>query len=367
MAKGLLLAVLWRGSWLVFKAMKLRKRLRRIPEAGLVIFAKHAIPLLPRRAVMALARFFGGAAYHLSPKLRRIAAANLDVAFGDSLSDAKKLRINRHSFNNFSMLLLDLFWFNKNTKERLDKYLKFDASFDAVFKIPSAIIITAHIGNWEMLAVGCGHQGYPLTSIAMPIKNRFVNRELLALRTCTGSEIVSRNGGLRDIIKAFKKGRGSELVMDQNTLPEEGGIFVPFFGLPAPVSNIAGTLLTRSKSKIVTAWCVPDNAGVYTAYAGIPYPADDAGDISHEDITAQMTRELETVIRENPKFWLWSYKRWRFYRENDDYSKYPFYAESYEGYARYLALVKKYESAKAMRKLKQRRGVERWGKSGEKC
>jgi KDO2-lipid IV(A) lauroyltransferase len=327
--------------------MKLRKRLRRIPEAGLVIFAKHAIPLLPRRAVVALAHFLGGAAYRFSPKLRRIAAANIDVAFGDSKSAAEKKLINRLSFNNFSILLLDLFWFGKHTEARLDKYLKFDASFDAVFKIRSAIIITAHIGNWEMIAVGCGHRGYPLTSVAMPIKNSFVNQELLALRTCTGSRIVSRTGALRDVLKALKNGRGTELVMDQNTLPEEGGIFVPFFGLPAPVSNIPGTLLSRSKSKIVTAWCVPDKNGVYTAYAGSPYPADDASDMKREEITARMTRELEDVIRNNPSFWLWSYKRWRFYRETDDCSKFPFYSESYEGYAGYLALVKKYDSAKA--------------------
>ena len=326
--------------------MKLRKRLRRIPEAGLVVFAKHAIPLLSRRGVMSLSRFFGLCAYLFSPKLRNIAAANIDIAFGSDLSESEKKSINRESFNNFSLVLLDLFWFNKHTSERLDKYVKYDKSFEVVFDIPSAIILTAHIGNWELIAAGCGSRGYPLTSIAMPIKNRFVNRELKILRTKTGSAVAGREGAVREVLKALKEGRGTELALDQNTLPADGGVFVPFFGVPVPVSNILGVLLAKAKSKIVVSWCVPDERGCYVVYAHEPYPVSDAAEMSGDEITVEMTREVEAVIRDNPKFWVWSYKRWRFYRETDDIRRFPFYAESYEGYVRYLALVKKYETAK---------------------
>jgi KDO2-lipid IV(A) lauroyltransferase len=326
--------------------MKLRKRLRRIPEAGLVIFAKHAIPLLSRRAVMFLSRFFGLCTYLFSPKLRNIAAANIDIAFGSDLSAVEKNAVNRESFNNFSLVLLDLFWFNKHTAERLDKYVKYDKSFEVVFDIPSAIILTAHIGNWELIAAGCGSRGYPLTSIAMPLKNRFVNRELNILRTKTGSAVAGREGAVREVLRALKQGRGTELALDQNTLPDDGGIFVSFFGLPVPVSNVLGVFLAKAESKIVVSWCVPDESGCYTVYACDPYPSDEASELSGDDITADMTRAVESVIRDNPKFWVWSYKRWRFYREVDDVSRFPFYAESYEGYVRYLALVKKYETAK---------------------
>jgi len=57
-----------------------------------------------------------------------------------------------------------------------------------------------------------------------------------------------------------------------------------------------------------------------------------------EEIAARATQELETIIRENPQFWLWSYKRWCFYRESDDKDRYPFYRKSYEDTMRRRAL-----------------------------
>jgi lauroyl/myristoyl acyltransferase len=180
-----------------------------------------------------------------------------------------------------------------------------------------------------MINLGCGAKGFPLTSVAMPVKNSFADRELNRLREKTGSRISPRSGAIRNVIKTLRDGRSTFLVLDQNTLPNEGGIFVPFFGLSAPVSKVTDALWSRTKATILVAWCVPDEAGFYTVYAKEPLVPDYSGS---ETITARLTLDLESVIREHPGFWLWSYKRWRFYCEGDDPSQFPFYAEPYEAY-----------------------------------
>jgi len=324
--------------------MKLRKRVRRIPEALLVFFARGFVPLLSRRAVVRLSRFLGACAYLFSPSLRKIAAANLDVAFGDALSAPQKRAINKASFQSFSLVTLDLFWFNKHTRERLEKYLLYDESFLPAFNDPPAIILTAHIGNWEIVSVGCGAQGHPLTSIAMPLKNPFADEELNRLREKTGSEICARAGAIRGVIQALRNGRGTALLVDQNTLPEEGGIYVPFFGLPVPVTKATGALWARTKAKIMVSWCIPDENGVYTVYSRAPLMAE-GETYTTEQMAARVTLELQEVIREHPHFWLWSYKRWRFWREEDDRTRYPFYAESYEEYSEYRVLVQRHRAA----------------------
>ncbi len=190
------------------------------------------------------------------------------------------------------------------------------------------------------MSVGCGDQGYPLTSVAMPLRNQFADRELNILRQKTGCSIVARKGALRSVIKAIKGGRGTLLGIDQNTLPEEGGVFVPFFGLEVSASNAVGVLRSAVSSKVYLTWCVADEKGHYTAYAK---PALELCDeMSREDVTAKVMRELEGVISENPSFWLWSYKRWRFYRSCDEKGAYPFYAESYERYSEHCKLENKY-------------------------
>ena len=325
--------------------MKLRKRIRRVPEALLVLFARAVIPRLSRRGVLRLSRFLGYGAYLLSPTLRRVAAANLDLAFGDTKTAEEKRAINLASFRSFTLVMLDLFWFNRRTLERLDNYLKYDDSFALLFREPPAIILTAHIGNWEIVSVGAGAMGLPMTSIAMPMKNPFADQELNRLREKTGSETAARKGAIRYVIKALRGGRGTALLVDQNTLPEEGGIFVPFFGLPVPVTKATGSLWARTKAKIMVSWCIPDDNGVYTVYSRPPLSAESLA--STEATALRVTQELEKVIREHPQFWLWSYKRWRFYREIDDSKAYPFYAESYEEYSTYRALVQKHRAAQA--------------------
>lgn len=326
--------------------MKLRKRLRKIPEAGGVIFAKHAIPLLSRMGVVRLSRFLGFCTYVFSPKLRKRAAANINLVFGDFKSVEEKLQINKASFQSFALTTLDLFWFNKRTHERLESYMSYDESFRTIFKDPSAIVLTAHLGNWEVMAVGCGDQGYPLASIAMPLRNQFADRELNVLRQKTGCSIVARKGALRSILKTLKNGGGTLLGIDQNTLPDEGGVFVPFFGLPVPVSNVVGALWSSVNSKVFVSWCIPDEKGYYRAYAKPALVLSD--DMSRENITACVMKELESVVCDYSAFWLWSYKRWRFCRDNDEIEKYPFYAESYEGYAEHGRLEEKYFELQAV-------------------
>ena len=324
--------------------MKLRKRIRRIPEALLVLIAKGIIPLLSRNAVMRLSRALGGCAYAFSGALRDVAADNLDLVFGDSLTVSEKREINRASFQNFCLVLLDLFWFGRKTHERLAKYVLYDASFRQLFEDPPAIVLTAHIGNWEIINAGCGARGLPMTSIAMPTKNAFADHALTRLREKTGSEITAREGAIRNVIKALKAGRPTLLVVDQNTLPEEGGIFVPFFGVPVPVTKAAGALWNLSHVRIMVSWCIPDEKGYYTVSSKPSFPESGEAPTT-EEIAAHVTKELENVIREYPHYWLWSYKRWRFFRESDDRGQYPFYAESYEGYTAYRVLCQRLHAA----------------------
>jgi hypothetical protein len=91
---------------------------------------------------------------------------------------------------------------------------------------------------------------------------------------------------------------------------------------------------------------VPDKRGIYTIYARELYPAGD--DLpEREEVTRHVTHSMEDMIRAYPERWVWSYKRWRFYREGDPVHKFPYYSESYEGYMRYLKLRSDYREKKA--------------------
>jgi lauroyl/myristoyl acyltransferase len=288
--------------------------------------------------------------------LRRNAAANLNLVYGDTLSPKEKKSISIASFRNFALMSLDILWFDYKTEERLDKYFKSDKSFSDIFDGTPNLIITGHFCNWEVSSLACGRNGNPLTSIALPAKNIFIEKEWAKIRAKTGSGTVTRKGGVRGIMKAIKNGRSTAFLLDQDTLPEDGGIFVPFFGLPVPVSNLTGVLWLRTNAKLAMSWCIPDKNGRYTAYAK-EITEFDRSKTKKEEITARITLELEDIVRNHPEYWLWCYRRWRYFRAEDPQEKYPFYAESYEDHQNYTKLIREYRSAEGPAKEAARQAV----------
>lgn len=306
--------------------MKERKRWREIPEMMLVVMGWLLIPWLPRRGILWLARGLGAVGWMMSRRLREVSLANLDLAFGHEYSPAQQALIGKGAFQSFVLTLLDLFWFQINTRKRFNRYVRFtESALDLVRRTP-LIGVTGHLGNWEVISMACYRYGAPVTAVAMPLKNPYVDRLLTGMRRRMGSVTVPRQGAIRGLLKSLKSERTIALVMDQNTLPSEGGMFLPFFGVPAPVSRAAAMLWQRTGIPLIVAVCTADSDGVYTIESLPVFPEKDS-DLTPEAVTEQAIRHLEMLIRRHPQHWAWAYKRWRYYRPCDPQERYPFYAK----------------------------------------
>ena len=304
------------------RPMKLRRKVRQIPEALLVLLGFILVPWLPRQWVVLLADGLGTAGFCLSAGQRKIALANLDVAFGDELTRTEKESIARESFRTFALVVLDLFWFSAFSKSRISRYVEIDSSFDIYRRASPVVAVTGHFGNWEVMGLAAALDGNPNVSVATPLKNRLVDKMLNRFRRGTGQEIQMRNGAVRGMIRVLKEGGRTALLMDQNTLPEEGGEFVGFFGLPVPVTRVAALLAKRTGSATVLTYCVLRSQGHYTVYAASLSEEEDG-----VGMTQLATTALEDKIREYPGQWLWSYKRWKHVPDDESIDSYPFYAK----------------------------------------
>lgn len=265
--------------------------------------------------------------WHLSKRDRNISRANLDLVFGDSLSCSELDQFGRSAFQHFALTVLDLFWFSRFTISRFKKYVQVDSRIQSVIQDSPFIGVTGHLGNWEIISTLYGIEGAPLTAVAMPLHNPYVDKTLQRLRMRTGSIAVPRAGAVRSLLRALRSGNNIGLVLDQNTVPSEGGIWVPFFGLPVVVSNAAGLLAVKTRIPLVVIVVVADTNGVY--HFDVSDRLNPEG-MTPEQITEEMTHRLESCIRNHPEAWLWSYKRWRYYRLGDDESQFPYYATCLE-------------------------------------
>lgn len=305
------------------------KEYRQKLEFPLTRLGMALIPRLPRRLIVGLARLLGRAAYLVAARERRVGLANLDVVYGATLTAAEKQRILRGAFQTFALVLLDVFWFSRRTAERLRRHVHFDASLEPMFVPAAQICITAHLGNWEIVGMAVTLRGFPLTSVAAPLANPAVDRMFIASRQLSGQVIVPQQGALRQLLKALRHNGKIALVLDQNTPLAEGGMFVPFFGLPAPVSSAPALLALRTGADIFTGGGVPDAHGEYTVFINHRIRTADYASLPEAEalraLTEETVRGTEALIRAHPDKWLWMYKRWKHALPGDDRSRYPYY------------------------------------------
>ncbi|MFC1452481.1 lysophospholipid acyltransferase family protein [Verrucomicrobiota bacterium] len=302
--------------------MSLVKKARRVGESVLLGLGFLLIPFLTRRMVVGLSVAFGRLAFRVSRKLRDVALANLRLAFGSELSDTDRARIARESFEIMSLVVLDLLWFSFFSRRRLTAYVEFDPSFHHYFDTRPAIAVTGHFGNWEIMGQAGALRGHPCVTPAAPIKNKFVDKVIRRRRGATGLELTSQRGAVRAMLRTLRDGGRTALIMDQNTLPEQGGEFVQFFGRPVPVSGAAGLLSKHTGADIVFVYCILEPGGRYCLHA-TPVRRQEAGETG---VTQRITAMLEDVIRERPGHWLWMYKRWKYVPDGVPADGYPFYA-----------------------------------------
>jgi len=308
-----------------------RHPIRSVFELAATRAARVVVPGLPRSAVVRMAHALGRAAAATPSHVRRVALANLRLAFGDGMTAAERQATVRTSFQSFALALLDVLWFSRNPFERLARHVRWDPAVLDLLRAPGPqVLLTGHVGNWETLGQSLAATGVPLMSVAAPLANPAVDRLLLEMRRASGQVIVAQRGAVLRLIRHLRAGGKVAMLLDQNVKPEEGGVFVPFFGLPVPVSAAAAALALRLRCPLRSAHLLADEAGDYQVVGFLSLePVDASAPGAVETLTARLTAHCESVVRSHPGHWLWSYKRWKHVPPGEDPRRFPFYAKPY--------------------------------------
>ncbi|MCX7817936.1 MAG: lysophospholipid acyltransferase family protein [Kiritimatiellae bacterium] len=290
------------------------------------------IPRLSRSAVLAAARAFAKAAAATPSHARKVALANLQLAYGEELSAAARRQRMRRSFESFALALLDAVWFGGGAPQRLRDHVRHDRAFlERIRADRPHVLLTAHLGDWEALGQAVAAEGVRLMSVAAPLANPSVDRLFAELRRASGQTIVPQRGAMLRLWRHLKDGGQVAMLLDQNVKPEEGGVFVPFFGLPVPVSRAAAALALRMRCPILSAFMLAESDGTCRVIAGEAIEPSAFPSGEDAEAVAQLTAEVaalcERAVRRWPDAWLWSYKRWKHVPPGAPAERYPFYAK----------------------------------------
>jgi len=194
---------------------------------------------LPRPLARRLAARVAGILYALSPKLRKTAETNLRIAFPEWIK-AQRDAVIRGMVRNLGWMAAEFARFPKYSKENIEEIVVLDGHenfLEARNRGKGVLILTGHIGAWELSSFAHALYGYPLHFMARPLDNQRIDALVNSYRCASGNRAIFKNESARMMLKILKETGTIGILADQNTMPEEA-VFVDFFGRAA--STTAG-------------------------------------------------------------------------------------------------------------------------------
>lgn len=223
--------------------------------------------------------------------------------------------IVRAMYRNFGMNLVESLRLAAGCATQLDGFVTVDKKeivSNALSRGKGVLMLTAHLGNWDLLSVMTPKWSLPtLTIISKDVKNQAVNDFWMGMRDKFGLNIVPAHNSYRACRATLKKNGLVGFVLDQNMIASEG-IFVDFFGRPACTTPGLAFMSAQSQAPVVPVFIRRTEAGKHEAWVlPVIEPPPDREPETIRKFTQQYSRVIEDVIREYPEEWIWIHKRWR--------------------------------------------------------
>jgi len=273
--------------------------------------------LLPPGWAVRIGKWLGRIAFFVDARHRKISLTNLEAAFPD-LSASERWTIARKAFENLGKTLLEIPGLARQKPEDIQRRVRYTGpdrqEWIRVQQEGGAFLLTGHIGNWELMALGFGWQDEAnLALVARPLDNPYFDRWMNRLRSRSGNRIIPKKGALRGIRGALREGLFVGLLMDQGAKGRDG-LFVDFFGHLAGSNVALGYLAGRFGVPVYPVHIIRDASGTgHTVYIGPKLPVARTGRKKSDILenTQRFQKALEEIIRQYPEQWFWMHRRWK--------------------------------------------------------
>jgi len=196
----------------------------------------------------------------------------------------------------------------------LDKEVDF-SGFEKGMQILSQghglIVLTAHVGNFELLAMMAALKGAPLTVITKALKPKWLNDWWVETRVKFGVKMLPAHHSYRYCREALKANGILGFILDQN-MKRNRGIFVDYFCRPACTSPGLALLSAQTGAPVLPVFMLREPDGRHRLHVFDPLPPPERADKEAiRQATQAYTTIIERFVRAHPDQWIWLHRRWR--------------------------------------------------------
>ena len=282
----------------------------------------HLLGLLPRSFARAAGAGIGWLAYRIVPRLRSVGLRNLELALPE-WSDGQRQDVLRKLYRNLGWLLAEFCQMPKYTPENSRAFLRYDGLehfLAARSKGKGVLIVTGHLGAWELSSFYHSLMGYPMSMVIRRLDNPGVDGLVNHIRCLHGNRVLHKDDFARGLLGAMRQGETVGILMDTNMTPPQG-VFVPYFGKLACTASGLARVALKTGAAVLPGFMLWDEAEQkYVLRFGEEIVFDRTGDDDADAVTntAKCTAAIEAYVRRYPDQWLWVHRRWKTRPEDEE-------------------------------------------------
>ncbi len=272
--------------------------------------------ILPNRVLYFISDLFYYLVYYIVKYRRDVVKGNIYRSFPDKTDDEKDLLVKKFYKHFCDVLVEYIMLFTMKKKDIIQKYkfLNIEVFNEYYDKKKSIIAIEGHYANWEWGLVMPLIAKQKVFAVYKPLSNKYFDKMMFKLRSRFGINLMSMKHTFKQMLKNKENISINLFIADQRPMKNDVDFWTKFLNQDTPIITGPEKIARQLDFAVVFLKVNKVKRGFYQVE--VVKITDNPKEEKEFYITQRHAEELEKVIIENPEFWLWSHKRWKFNKKD---------------------------------------------------
>ena len=278
--------------------------------------------LLPMRALYVLSDILYVLVYRIIRYRVKVVHKNLTNSFPEK-SEAELLKLEREFYHHFADYIVETIKLAHISLEELQRraYLRNPELVDQLMAEGHTcfILLMGHYGNWQWFSGSPSRfKDSRIYQIYRPLSNKAFDQLFIHLRTQFGSYGIKKQDTVREVIQLKKDKTPCVVIFIADQTPSRNNLhyWTTFLNQDSAILTGPERLAKKLNLPVIFLDTKQVKRGYYTV--DMKLLTDHPKDTPDNWITEQYARLMEKCILRNPAGWLWTHKRWKYNRTDNE-------------------------------------------------
>ena len=263
-----------------------------------------ALCAVPRRTLLFFGKQFGLVVYYLFPIRKKVALKNISIAFKSEPSSYHE-NILKKTYAHYGMVLMD-FLRTRNFGKKYINNITFISNENKMVRNQGMILMTGHLGNWEMILPILGLNDFKFSVVTQIQKNNSSDKFFNWVRSFNNVTLIPKGSNIQIMNDVIKNSGILGLASDQNAGTH--GITIPFFDKDVSMPKGAAIFHHKTNAPILVGFCILLKDFKYKL------TIEEITVNTNEDITTNVNKKFNKLLEKNiikyPEQYFWFHRRY---------------------------------------------------------